>query len=238
MRTAGLDVAPPPGPDLAAALRGGDLAAPRGPLASLSLRGKYKIAAALLRGRRGTLLDVGARDRRLARLLDDPGLEYRSADRGPGHDHRIDLEEPLPFPDGTFDCVVALDCLEHVDRLHAALAELIRVSRSATLVALPNLAAWRHRLAFALGGRLATDKYDLPAHAPPDRHRWLTVLPQTDACVHANVPLATHRLTRIVHQVAGGRLSRPLAWGALRTGLPLSRSLVERSFYLVEAVRR
>ena len=216
----------------------GTAAAPGGTLVSRSYRGKYTIAARLLGGRRGTLLDVGARDRRLEHYLRGSALAYRSADRDDGHDHRVDLERRLPFGDGAFDVVVALDCLEHVDDIHAALRELIRVSRCTTVVALPNLAVWHQRISFLVRGRLATDKYDLTPAAPPDRHRWLTVLPQTDACVRANVPDQTHRLVRVVHETAGGRVARVLAWLALQAGLPLSRALVTRSIYLIEAARR
>jgi SAM-dependent methyltransferase len=212
-------------------------AASRAPRAKIALRGKYAITAALLAGRAGTLLDVGARDRTLARHLGEGKLVYRSADKAGAHDHAIDLERPLPFADGAFDVVVALDCLEHVERLHAALAELIRVSRGTTVIALPNLACWQHRLSFLRHGRLATDKYDLGPVAPADRHRWLTVLPQTDDCVRANVP-ATHRLARVVHETAGGRAARVAAFAALRAGLPLSRALVARSIYLIEALPR
>lgn len=207
------------------------------PLVDVSLRSKYAITAQLVAGRSGTLLDVGARDRTLARHLTSSTLAYCSADRDGAHDHRIDLERRLPFPDGAFDVVVALDCLEHVERLHEALRELIRVSRSATVIGLPNLACWQHRLSFLRRGRLATDKYDLGPRAPSDRHRWLTVLPQTDECVRANVPPATHRLSRIVHEVAGGRAARLAAFAALRAGLPFRSVLVARSIYLLEVLR-
>lgn len=207
------------------------------PRVEVSFHGKYAITARLVAGRSGTLLDVGARDRTLARHLAAGALAYQSADRDGAHDHRIDLERRLPFPDGAFDVVVALDCLEHVERLHAALHELIRVSRGATVVALPNLACWQHRLSFLRRGRLATDKYDLGPHAPADRHRWLTVLPQTDDCVRANVPRATHHLSRIVHEVAGGRAARLASCAALRAGLPFRSALVARSIYLVEVLR-
>jgi SAM-dependent methyltransferase len=207
------------------------------PVQALSFRSKYNITAALLAGRTGTLLDVGARDRALERHLRGGRLAYHSADRSGEQDHTLDLEHALSLGDGSFDVVVALDCLEHVDRLHAALHELIRVSRAATVVALPNLACWQHRLSFLWRGRLATDKYDLTSSPPDDRHRWLTVLPQTDDFVRANVPAATHRLTHIVHETTGGPAARIASFVMLCAGLPLQRALVARSIYLIEAVR-
>src|SRR6185503_12471077 len=91
-------------------------------------RNKFKAVAGALRSARGTLLDVGARDRGLAQHLDTRHLSYFSADVGEGHDFQIDLERPLDFPDARFDHVVALDVLEHVEHIHAAFHELARIA--------------------------------------------------------------------------------------------------------------
>ena len=40
----------------------------------------------------------------------------------------------LPFSDGTFDLVCALDIIEHVDDDDSALSELVRVVRSGGLL--------------------------------------------------------------------------------------------------------
>jgi hypothetical protein len=207
------------------------------PVQALSFRNKYTITAALLAGRAGTLLDVGARDRALQSHLRGGRFAYHSADKAGAQDLTLDLERPLPLGDGAYDVVVALDCLEHVDRMHAALQELVRVSRVATVIALPNLACWQHRLSFLWRGSLATDKYDLGSSPPDDRHRWLTVLPQTDDFVRANVPAVTHRLTQIVHETAGGSAARMASFAILGAGLPLRSALVGRSIYLIEGVR-
>lgn len=139
-----------------------------------TVRGKYSVVAKLLQQAEGTLLDVGARDRRLAVRLDQQHLKYYSADLGEGCDYRIDLERGLPFPDSAFDYVVALDVLEHVEHIHQAFHELARITRRCLIIALPNLSALSRRWSFLWRGHLGTKKYDLYPEHQGDRHRWLT----------------------------------------------------------------
>src|SRR5258706_256378 len=107
---------------------------------------KFKAVGHALRSARGTVLDVGARDRGLSKFLDSRNLSYFSADVDEGHDFRIDLERPLDFPDGRFDHVVALDVLEHVENIHGAFHELARIARTGVIIALPNMATLARRV--------------------------------------------------------------------------------------------
>ncbi|MBM4035207.1 MAG: class I SAM-dependent methyltransferase [Planctomycetes bacterium] len=51
-----------------------------------------------------------------------------------------DVEAGLPFPDGAFDLVIALGLLEYLDRLDAALDEMVRVTRpgGSLILTVPN----------------------------------------------------------------------------------------------------
>jgi 2-polyprenyl-3-methyl-5-hydroxy-6-metoxy-1,4-benzoquinol methylase len=66
-----------------------------------------------------------------------------------------DMEERLPFPDGSFDYLICMEGIEHVMDRHRVLAEFRRVlKRNGTLlISTPNLLSVRARLAYALAGQ-------------------------------------------------------------------------------------
>jgi hypothetical protein len=133
---------------------------------------KYDIVGDRTQDCRGTLLDLGARDRVLRSYL-HPDLNYQSADQCPGHDFQWNLEQPLDCADNAFDVVVALDVLEHLECIHQAFDEMLRIARSRVYVSLPNMACLSFRMHFLRHGRLAAKYALLPDHQG-DRHRWLT----------------------------------------------------------------
>ena len=178
-------------------------------------RNKFKAVGEALRQAKGTLLDVGARDRGLSRYL-GRNITYFSADVAEGHDFRIDLESPLDFPDGRFDHVVALDVLEHVENIHHAFHELARVARTGLIIALPNMATISRRIRFATTGRLGTDKYDLLPDHQGDRHRWLTTYSQVNAFISSNARKAGLRVDRVIEEMDGQAFQRLVGYVLLR----------------------
>lgn len=143
---------------------------------------------------RSTLLDVGCRGCELkpyvTELVDYSGVDLFQ-NRESSVDHVLDVSRGLPFPDQSYDYVIALDIVEHLDDFRGTLEDLLRVSKRALLVMLPNMAHLFFRLKFLRTGHLSA-KYDLTYGQGQDRHRWLTVLDQSDEYMRKFA--TTHRL--------------------------------------------
>ena len=175
------------------------------------MKDKYSlVAAALEAGGVTSVLDVGCRDGILGRTLRErgsSGISYTGADLhpGPGVDLVADASKPLPLPDASYDAVTAVDLLEHLDDMQAALDDFRRVSRGVLVVVLPNAAYYQHRVRFLRTGRIS-GKYDLRLDAGQDRHRWLTVVPQIDAFMRGYA--SRHAFELEVVDVSGGPRSR------------------------------
>jgi len=163
---------------------------------------RYEVAASLLAGKAGTLIDLGSRDRRLLEFLHggdaDASLTYYSADIDNAHDYAVDLERPLPFKDGEFDYVVILDVLEHLENIHRAFDECVRIARREVIVSLPNMSTLIHRVHFLLRGSLKTGKYDLYGEHQGDRHRWLTTFKNAIAFITSRSVKNNVRVSRII----------------------------------------
>jgi 2-polyprenyl-3-methyl-5-hydroxy-6-metoxy-1,4-benzoquinol methylase len=68
-----------------------------------------------------------------------------------------DMESRLPFPDASFDIVLCVEGIEHVQNRHATLAEFRRVLAPGgrLLITTPNLLSMRARAAYFLSGQRA-----------------------------------------------------------------------------------
>jgi len=124
---------------------------------------------------RGRILDVGADECGLRKFLPE-GTEYIGIGLGGSVDVEINLEkERLPFEDNSFDCVLCLDVLEHLDNLHEVFDELCRVTKKYLIITLPN--PWASFMGMLRGGyykhtELPMKFYNLPIDPPEDRHKW------------------------------------------------------------------
>lgn len=157
----------------------------------ITRKSKYAIVGERTAGMSGKLLDIGARDRVLEGFLDTARLEYLSADvSGDPRMHMlVDLEKPIECADGAFDVVAALDVLEHVEGIHAAFRELLRITRGKLFVSLPNMSCLSFRLNFMLTGGIS-GKYSLLPEHQGDRHRWLTGYRQAREFIERNAAAA------------------------------------------------
>jgi SAM-dependent methyltransferase len=112
----------------------------------------------------GRVLDAPCGDGALARELAGHGWRVCAADIEPvGLDDdrirfvRLDLDEPLPFPDGAFDAVVSLEGIEHLLSPARYLAELCRVLRPGgrLVVTTPNVNNVQSRWHYLVSGRFS-----------------------------------------------------------------------------------
>ena len=129
---------------------------------------KYK---AILEGKK--ILDVGADKCYLRNHLTE-GASYWGIGFGEV-DQEVDPEDgKLPFDDQSFDTVLCLDVLEHLEKIHYVFDELCRVSKEFVVLSLPN--PWMGFYKFLRRGHaLSYDPmkfYGLPLEPPEDRHRW------------------------------------------------------------------
>jgi hypothetical protein len=123
---------------------------------------------------KGSILDVGADECQLKNYLPE-GVSYWGIGLGGNPDQQVNLEvEKVPFPDNSYDCVLCLDVLEHIENTHEIFDELCRVSRRYVIVSLPN--PWASFYSMLLGGRYSPAQplkfYGLPVERPLDRHKW------------------------------------------------------------------
>lgn len=120
-----------------------------------------------------SVLDVGCRDcslqRRLKREVQYVGADLIQNNEGTvtfvGDITQLEISE-------TFDCVFALDVLEHVADPDALFDKLVLLSSKAVVISLPNCYDLKGRLSFALKGSLG-GKYVFDGNAQKDRHLWL-----------------------------------------------------------------
>jgi SAM-dependent methyltransferase len=120
-----------------------------------------------------SLLDLGCRTRDLSLLLVSC-REYTGTDLHDGEGVvACNLERALPFENGAYEIVCALDVLEHLDNIHLAVSEIRRIAQTSIVISLPNMAHWSFRLNFLTRGVLS-GKYKFHSSPIEDRHRWVT----------------------------------------------------------------
>lgn len=121
------------------------------------------------------VLDVGADAMHLKPQVVQGGGEYTGIGYGQGIDVHYDLEnDALPFEAQSFDTVLCLDVLEHLESIHKTFDELCRVAKDTVVVSLPN--PWADFFAVLRGEDYSEQEsikfYGLGTEPPEDRHRW------------------------------------------------------------------
>jgi len=126
----------------------------------------HRIALRLADAERpGRALDLGAGQGAISHALRLRGHDVMAADingsqfKAAGVPFaKLDLNRPLPLPDGDFDLVMAVEVLEHLESPRAFLREIYRLLRPGGLavVTTPNITSLPSRMLF-----LATGCFDL-----------------------------------------------------------------------------
>lgn len=175
----------------------------------------------------GRVLDAPCGDGTLARELAARGWRTCAADIEPvrldGVDGlrftRLDLDEPLPFADESFDAVVSLEGVEHLLSPARCLAEFCRVLRPGGILVLttPNINNVQSRWHYLVGGRFS-------GFRPVARR----ALAASDANAVAHVtppylPTIVYVLSRhgVVIDTMGVTMVRTKQWLALPLAAPL-----------------
>lgn len=112
-------------------------------------------------GRRPRVLDLGAGTGSMSQLLSAAGYDVEACDLEPDLFQcpgvrccRADLAEPLPYDDATFDGVVSIEVLEHLDGHERLFREVRRVLKpgGVFLFTTPNVMSIKSRLSFLWTG--------------------------------------------------------------------------------------
>jgi hypothetical protein len=149
-----------------------------------------------------SVLDVGCDQKQLRDAIGRPDLRYVGVDRSAPADLCVDLEkQTIPVSDDEFDTVLCLDALEHLDGIHAAVADLVRCTRRFLIISLPN--NWFGVYDYMLRGYGIPRFYGLPISYPDDRHRWFFNFDDADCFLQCCAE--RHRL-RIVERIAEWRV--------------------------------
>ena len=158
----------------------------------------------LLEGKR--VLDVGAGEAHLRERIAQDG-EYVAVGIGDGCDVTFDLDSnPLPYGNASFDAVLCLDVLEHLESLHRTFDDLCRVTRRHVILSLPNpWASFFTSLRDPDADREGLMKfYGLPADPPHDRHRWFFNTTQAAAFVRERASANAMRVVEMAPEYVRG----------------------------------
>jgi len=111
----------------------------------------------------GRILDAPCGEGHLAASLDEAGHRVIAADLLPQRMAQagiptvgLDLNSPLPFRDGTFDAVLSIEGIEHLENPYLPAREFFRVLRPGGILILstPNILNLRSRMKFLVRGTL------------------------------------------------------------------------------------
>jgi hypothetical protein len=163
-----------------------------------------------------SVLDIGCDVRGVSDFV-GANTRYLGIDMHGKPDILLNLDrDKLPFEASSIDTIVCVETLEHLQRLHAVLDDVMSVARKYVIGSLPVEAAFtRNRLVDPLGG---TYSFGTPLAPVFDRHQWLGNIADT-------LDLVYYRSAR-----RDFRIRRLDLFYLPRSGAPDQRARVLRSF--------
>jgi SAM-dependent methyltransferase len=151
------------------------------------------------------ILDAPCGAGELTAALRDDGYAVQGADINPAPANRLgdaftiaDLSHPLPWPDESFDAVLSVEGIEHLENRHAYLRELFRVLKRGGVLVLttPNIVSVRSRVRFRGSGFFHHDPRPLREGARhPLHHIGLMTFPDLRYALHT----AGFRVVHVAH---------------------------------------
>jgi hypothetical protein len=164
-----------------------------------------------------SVLDVGCRKGELREHVN--GVEYAGCDLFPAPHVRYAGDVTTVDVPERFDCVTALDILEHTDAPHAVFDKLIGIARHLFVVTLPNCYSLSVKWKFLVHDRMG-GKYNFGPTPTTDRHRWVMSVPEIHAFYQHKA--AQHGCALEVIDLAYGDGQHAIRNAILRIALPRS----------------
>lgn len=166
----------------------------------------------------GSVLDVGADKCYLKQNVENSGGQYLGVGFGLNVDRVIDLDDScLPYGEMSFDTVLCLDTLEHLENIHSVFDEICRVAREYVILSLPNpwgdFWSMLRTKDYAEGNPVKF--YGLPKDRPCDRHRWFYGVEDAKSFMQHKANQAGFSVLQFDHQGGGSLFGRGL-WGKLQ----------------------
>jgi SAM-dependent methyltransferase len=130
-----------------------------------------------------TLLDVSCKEGDVLHALQPRGFAMRGTNYeaqgstldGIPIDYNVDLLQRLPYDDASFDVVLLVEVIEHLENHRAALCELARILKPGGVLILttPNIMRLNSRVHFFFSGYHKTKRRFIPFDTPLDQaHRF------------------------------------------------------------------
>ncbi len=166
----------------------------------------------------GRILDVGADASQMRDAL-PADCDYTGIGIGAPPTVPVDFEKQgIPYAADSFDCVLCLDVLEHVDNIHALFDELCRVAKHHVIVSLPNCynAFWGMIQGGAYRPGRALKFYGLPVEPPPDRHKWFFHIGEAEEFVRHRAELNGMEIVQMDYEGEGQEREWAEAYAALQ----------------------